>query len=139
METITIQAITPKKQGVGKTGKPWTISEIQTADGRTFDTFDAFAIGEQVTVDVEKNPNPAYNDKIKKSNGSNGYQNTKNAEVASKILENNSVKEERITMLSCLSTAASFYRERQTTEEGMIAFAEKLFKVAMKEKDKLPF
>lgn len=139
METITIQSVTPKKQGIGKTGKPWTISEVTDSTGRKFDTFDALAAGETVSVDIEPNPNPAYNSKIKKSGGSNNYTNTKNAEVSSKILEANQTKEERITMLSCLSTAASFYRERTTTEEGMIAFAEKLFKVAMKESNQLPF
>lgn len=139
METITIQTITPKKQGVSKTGKPWTISELTAADGRKFDTFDAFAAGETIAVDIEPNPNPSYNAKVSKAKATNNYQNTKNAEVSSKILEANSVKEERITMLSCLSTAASFYRERAIDEAGMIAFAEKLFKVAMKEKDKLPF
>lgn len=135
---VTIQSVTPKKNGVSKTGKPWTISEVVTDQG-TFDTFDALAVGATIDVEIEKNPNPQYNDKLKKSGGTNSYQNTKNAEVSNKILETNSVKEQRITMLSCLSTSASFYRERQTTEEGMIEFAKKLFKVAMQEKDQLPF
>lgn len=136
---ITIATVTPKKQGTSKTGKPWTISEVTTPEGQTYDTFDVFAVGETVEVDITPNPNPAYNANIKKGKGSNSYQNTKNAEVSNKILEANTAKEERITMLSCLSTAASFYRERQADEEKMIAFAQKLFKVAMNQKDDLPF
>lgn len=135
---ITIESVVPKKQGVGKTGKPWTISEV-TAGGVKYDTFDAFAVGETVEVDVEPNANPQYAAKIKKAKASNNYQNTKNAEVSNKILADNTDKEQRITMLSCLSTSASFYRERSTTEEEMIAFAKKLFDVAWGGKDRLPF
>ena len=135
---ITVATVTPKKQGVSpKNNKPWTVSEIVSTDGQVYDTFDAFTVGETVEIDIT--PNPPYNAKISKARGSNNYKNLKNAEVSNKILEQNTTKEERITMLSCLSTAASFYRERQADEDKMIAFAEKLFKIAMKEKNDLPF
>ena len=134
---MTITSVTPKKQGVSKTGKPWTISEITDSNGMKYDTFDAFTVGETVELTIE--PNPPYNAKASRAKGTNSYQNTKNAEVSNKILEQNTTKEERITMLSCLSTAASFYRERQADEDKMIAFAQKLFKVAMQENNELPF
>jgi len=39
--------------------------------------------------------------------------------------------QEVITGLSCASTAANFYQQRQGTEEQVVAFAEKLFNWAM--------
>jgi hypothetical protein len=135
---VTIQSVTPKKSGVGKTGKPWTISEVVTDQG-TFDTFDALAVGATVDVEIEKNPNPQYNDKLKKSGGTNNYQNTKNAEVNNKIIEQNSAKDERISWLACQKSAAIFYQQSSRTDEQLMELASKLFNQATKGSDSLPF
>lgn len=141
METITVQNIVAKKTGA-KNGKPWTITEITTLDGRKFDSFDSFNIGETVEVEVTPNAkNPTYNANIRKpkSSGQANAGNFKNAEVANKAIEANIQKDERISMLSCISSASNFYQQRQGTEEQVIAFAKKLFDLAVKRIDDLPF
>jgi hypothetical protein len=134
---VTIQQVTPKKQGTGAKG-PWTISEVVTDQG-SFDTFDSFIVGEVVNVDVKPNPNPKYNANIKRVNGQSSYQNTKNAEVSNKILEQNSAKDDRITWLACQKSAAIFYQQSSRKDEDLMALAEKLFKQATGQKDELPF
>lgn len=140
MEQVTIQSVTAKKTGA-KNGKPWTISEVVTTDGRKFDTFDTFTIGESASVDITPNANPQYNANLKraKSASQSNAANFKNAEVANKAIEANIAKDERISMLSCISSACNFYQQREASEEKVIAFAERLFKVAIKRTDDLPF
>lgn len=140
METITIHSVTTKKTGA-KNGKPWTISEVTTADGRKFDTFDTFKQGETVEVEVVPNANPQYNATIKKpkSSGQQNAGNFKNAEVANKAIDANIAKDERISMLSCISSACTYYAERQSSEEQVMEFAKKLFGLAVKRVDDLPF
>lgn len=139
-ETINVVSVTPKKQGA-KNGKAWTISEIATADGRTFDSFDFFTVGETVEVDVTPNANPAYNANIKKGSKKSDWQNAKQAQVATQVLNNNNDKEQRITMLSCISSACNYYAQRgQVNEEQVIELAKKFFNLAMNNKqDDLPF
>lgn len=140
MEQVTIQSIVPKKTGA-KNGKPWTISEVTLLDGRKCDTFDTFTIGQTVDVDITPNANPQYNANLKKakSAGQANAGNFKNAEVANKAIEANIQKDERISMLSCISSASNFYQQRQGTEEQVMAFAKKLFDLATKRVDDLPF
>jgi hypothetical protein len=141
METVTIQSVTPKKTGA-KNGKPWTISEVIIADGRKFDSFDSFTVGESANVDITPNANTQYNANMKraKSAGQANAGTFKNAEVANKAIEANIAKDERISMLSCISSACTYYAQReQANEEKVIAFAKKLFDVAVKRVDELPF
>lgn len=140
METITIQNIVAKKTGA-KNGKPWTISEVTLLDGRVCDTFDTFAIGQSVDVDITPNANPQYNANLKKakSAGQANAGNFKNAEVANKAIDANIAKDERISMLSCISSAANFYQQREATEEKVLNFAKRLFDLAVKRVDDLPF
>jgi hypothetical protein len=141
MEQVTIQSVTAKKTGA-KNGKPWTISEVTTSDGRKFDTFDTFTAGESANVDITPNANPQYIPNIKraKSAGQMNAGNFKNAEVANKAIEANIAKDERISMLSCISSACTYYAQRgQANEEQVISFAKKLFDVAVKRVDDLPF
>lgn len=139
-ETVTILSIVPKKTGA-KNGKPWTISEVTLEDGRKLDTFDTFAVGQVVEVDISKNANPQYNDNLKKAKSAAQANagNFKNAEAANKAIEHNIAKDERISMLSCISSACNFYQQREATEEKVIKFAERLFSVAVKRTDDLPF
>lgn len=135
---IQVVSVTPKKQGV-KNGKAWTISEVETVEGNKYDTFDSFDIGEY-EVTVTPNENPKYNANIKKVKQESAYASQKQAATASKILDKQDDKEQRITMLSCLSSAANFYQQRQGTEEQVIAFAKKMFHEAMTHTtDKPPF
>lgn len=141
METITIKSSVPKKTGA-KNGKPWTISEVTTIDGRKFDTFDSFTTGEAVEVEVTPNANPAYNAKISKpkSSGQVNAGTFKNAEAANKAIEFNKEKDERISMLSCISSACTYYAQReQASEDKVISFAKKLFDLAVKRVDDMPF
>lgn len=140
METVTIQTVTPKKTGA-KNGKPWVISECLLADGRKVDTFDSFAPGEVVEVTITPNAkDPSYNAQMKKAGKKQSdWQNLKNAEQANKALDNNNVKEQRITMLACQKSAAIFYQQRQANEQTMMDFAKKLFDQANKGIDDLPF
>lgn len=140
METVTIQSIVAKKTGA-KNGKPWTISEVTLADGRKCDTFDSFTAGQTVDVDITPNANPQYNANLKKSKSQN-QQNAasfRNAEVANKAIDANIQKDERISMLSCISSACNYYQQRQGSEEQVLAFAKKLFELAVKRVDDLPF
>lgn len=141
METITIQSVTAKKTGA-KNGKPWTISEVTTTDGRKFDSFDTFKPGESVDVDVTPGAKPEYNSNIKKSKntGQSNAATFKNAEAANKAIEANIAKDERISMLSCISSSCTYYAQReQASEEKVISFARKLFELAVKRVDDLPF
>lgn len=141
METITIQSVTTKKTGA-KNGKPWTISEVTTTDGRKFDTFDSFVNGESASVDITPSSKPEYNANIKKSKSAAqaNAATFKNAETANKAIEANIAKDERISMLSCISSSCTYYAQReQASEEKVIAFARKLFELAVKRVDDLPF
>lgn len=140
METITIQSVTAKKTGA-KNGKPWTISEVTTTDGRKFDSFDTFKQGESVDVDVTPGAKPEYNSNIKKSKSASqsNAATFKNAEAANKAIEANIAKDERISMLSCISSACNFYQQREADEQKVMKFAEKLFDLATKRVDDLPF
>lgn len=141
METITIQGVTTKKTGA-KNGKPWTISEVTTIDGRRFDTFDSFTNGQVVDVEIKPNANPEYNANIKKvkSDAQTNAGLFKNAEIANKSLDANIAKDERISMLSCISSACTYYAQRgQANEQQVIDFAKKLFDLAVKRVDDLPF
>lgn len=140
-ETVTILSIVPKKTGA-KNGKPWTISEVTLEDGRKCDTFDSFTVGQTVEVDISKNANPQYNDNLKKakSAGQASAGNFKNAEVANKAIEHNIAKDERISMLSCISSSCTYYAQRgQANEQQVMDFAKKLFDLAVKRTDDLPF
>lgn len=133
METITIQSVTTKKTGA-KNGKPWTISEVTTTDGRKFDTFDSFVNGESASVDVTPSAKPEYNANIKKSKSAAqaNASTFKNAEIANKAIEANIAKDERISMLSCISSACTYYAQREmASEEKVIEFAKKLFDLAV--------
>lgn len=141
MENVTIQNIVAKKTGA-KNGKPWTIFEVTTIDGRKFDSFDSFTIGEAAEVEVMPNAkNPAYNATIRKpkSSGQANAGNFKNAETANKAIDANIAKDERISMLSCISSAANFYQQREGSEEKVMNFAKRLFDLATKRVDDLPF
>lgn len=135
---IQIVNVTPKKQGV-KNGKAWTISEVETVEGNKFDTFDSFQPGEY-EVDLTPNPNPKYNANIKKTKGESTYTSQKQAQAVSHVMNSNDTKEQRITMLSCLSSASNYYQQRQGTEDQVIEFAKKMFHAAMTHHmDNLPF
>lgn len=141
MEQVTIQSIVPKKTGA-KNGKPWTISEVTLSDGRKCDTFDSFAAGQVVDVDITPNANPQYNANLKKSKSAAqaNASNFKNAEVANKAIEANIAKDERISMLSCISSSCTYYAQRgQANEQQVIDFAKKLFDLAVKREGDLPF
>lgn len=135
---IQVVNVTPKKQGV-KNGKAWTISEVETVEGEKYDTFDSFDVGEY-EVTVTPNENPKYNANIKKTKGDSPYVAQKQAAVATKIIEKNDDKEQRITMLSCLSSACNYYQQRQGTEDMVLTFAKRMFHEAMHHgTDKVPF
>lgn len=141
METVTIQSIVAKKTGA-KNGKPWTISEVTLSDGRKCDTFDSFTAGQSVDVDITPNANPQYNANLKKSKSQNqqNVANFRNAEVANKAIEANIAKDERISMLSCISSACTYYAQRgQSNEQQVMDFAKKLFDLAVKRVDDMPF
>jgi len=139
MESVTIKSIVAKKTGA-KNGKPWTISEVELTDGRKVDTFDTFAIGQTVDVDITANADIRYNDNMKKAKtAQQNASNFRNAEVANKAIDANIQKDERITMLSCISSSANFYQQREATEEKVMAFAQKLFNLAVKRVDDMPF
>lgn len=147
METVTITSVTAKKTGA-KNGKPWTISEVTLSDGRKVDSFDSFVAGEEVSVEITPNANPQYNANMKKAKAA-GQANAatfRNAEVANKAIEANATKDKRITMLSCISSAANLYSQRTVdfnggtiTVDTVCAAAKKFFALAMEEKDDLPF
>lgn len=140
MENVTIKSFTPKKQGVGKTGKPWTITEFTLSDNRKVDSFDAFALGESADVEIVANADPRYNSTMKRIKKQNDFVNQKNADTSQKVLANADIKDQRITMLSCISSACTFYQQREANEEIVIAFAHKLFSEALNHKqDALPF
>lgn len=147
METITIQSVTPKKTGA-KNGKPWTISEIITADGRKFDTFDAFTVGQTAEVEITPNANPQYNANLRKAKSASQANagNFKNAEAANNAVAFNKEKDERISMLSCIASSCNYYAQRgQANEQQVLDFARKLFDLALKRdgtnkpSDDLPF
>lgn len=147
METVTIQSVTTKKTGA-KNGKPWVISEVTLTDGRKLDSFDSFVNGETVSVDIVPNANPQYNSTMKKakSAGQANAATFRNAEVANKAIDANLTKDKRITMLSCISSAANLYSQRTVdfnggtlTVDTVCATAKKFFALAMEEKDDLPF
>lgn len=133
---VTIKKVTPKKQGV-KNGRAWTISEVELEDGRTVDTFDSFKPGDSAEVEITENGK--YNPSMKRTKRQSDYQDFKNADTASKVLSNESDKEQRITMLSCISSACNFYQQRQGSEEMVMEFSKKLFSQAMAKNDQLPF
>ena len=141
-EQVTVVATAPKKQGV-KNGKAWTISAVTLEDGRILDSFDAFKVGETAEVIITPNANPQYADTMKKAKqASTDWQNHKAAETGNKILATNNEKDERISMLSCISSACNYYAQRgQANETEVMEFAKKLFKLATEPKglDKLPF
>lgn len=140
MEHVTIQSLTPKKQGVGKTGKPWTITEFTLSDNRKVDSFDAFALGESADVEITPNADPRYNASMKRVKKQNDFVNQKNAETSQKILGNADLKDQRITMLSCISSACVFYQQRSANEDTVEQFAKKLFALALNHKqDSMPF
>lgn len=141
MESVTIQSIVPKKTGA-KNGKAWTISEVILTDGRKCDTFDSFVAGQTVDVDITPNANPQYNANLKKAKSAAqaNASNFKNAEVANKAIEANIAKDERISMLSCISSSCTYYAQRgQANEQQVIDFAKKLFDLAIKREGDLPF
>ena len=127
---IQIVNVTPKKQGV-KDGRAWTISEIETVEGNKYDTFDQFAPLQEYGVDIIPNKDPKYNSTVRKQKKQNDYTSAKQAQAVASVLNNKDDKEQRITMLSCISSSANFYQQRQGTEEQVIAFAKKLFHQAM--------
>lgn len=71
MEKIKVVSCTHKKSGESN-GKSWTIYEVETDDGRKLDTFVDLEQGEHEGV-IEKNPNPAYNDKFKVPQKKKGF------------------------------------------------------------------
>lgn len=141
METVTITAFAPKKQGVGKSGKPWTITEFTLSDGRKVDSFDAFAQGETAEVEITPNADIRYNDNMKRfKKKTDDFKNAANANVSQKILANADTKDQRITMLSCISSACTFYQQREANEATIESFAKKLFALALNHKENdLPF
>jgi len=141
-ESVTVVSVVPKKQGA-KNGKAWTISSVTLEDGRVIDSFDAFKPGETTDVIVTPNANPQYADTMKRAKqAANDFVNHKNAETANKVLATNNEKDERITMLSCISSACNYYAQRGPANEAeVVEFAKKLFNLAIepKGKDRLPF
>lgn len=136
---ITVTQVTTKRQGVNKKNQPWTISELTTSDGKKYDTFDTFTHGE-FDVEIIAATKPGYNDTVKKPKGQSQYQSNTQAAAVAQIHSNADDKDQRISMLSCLSTAAVFYQQRQGTEQQVIDFAKKLFHEAMTHKfNELPF
>lgn len=127
---IQVVSVTPKKQGV-KDGRAWTISEIETVEGNKYDTFDQFIAGQEYDVDVIPNKDPKYNSNVRKQKKQNDYTSAKQAQAVANVLNNKDDKEQRITMLSCISSACNFYQQRQATEEMVIKFAKSLFHEAM--------
>ena len=139
MKTIQVVNVTAKKQGV-KNGKTWTISEVETVEGTKYDTFDVFEAGNEYQVEVVANPNPKYNANIRKVKKDSGYATTKQAATVAAVMDKNDDKEQRISMLSCISSACNYYQQRQGDEEKVIEFSKKLFHLAMNHKtDTLPF
>lgn len=67
MDKINVKTCTHKKSGESN-GKEWTIYEVETIDGKKYDTFKELSPGEHEGV-IEKSPNPAYNDKFKIPSG----------------------------------------------------------------------
>jgi len=145
MENVTIKSVTAKKTGA-KNGKPWTISEVVLMDGRKVDTFDQFDEGESYDVVITQNAQYSPNMKRAKSAGQSQAATFKNAEVANKAIDANNTKDLRITMLSCISSACTFYAERSTSLSGsplkhsdILELASAFFNHAIQEKDTLPF
>jgi len=139
METVQIKSIVAKKTGA-KNGKPWTIFGVTLADGRELDTFDKFTEGESVQVEIIANANPQYNDTMKRpKSAQQNASNFRNAEVANKAIDFNIQKDERISMLSCISSSCTFYQQREADEDKVMTFAKRLFDLAVNRTDVLPF
>ena len=51
---------------VKKTTDKYTIVEVTTLDGKKYDSFDSFTVGEECEVEVTANANALYNSNIKK-------------------------------------------------------------------------
>lgn len=84
-------------------------------------TCENFVAGQEATFETEKRVNGQYtNYKFKpvRAAFSNGFKGGKKMEPKD---------QGTITALSCASTAANYYHQRQATEEQVLAFAEKLF------------
>lgn len=136
---IQIVNVTPKKQGV-KNGRAWTISEIETVEGNKYDTFESFFPNQEYDVEIIPNKDPKYNSNVRLLKKQGDYTTAKQAQAVAQVLNNKDDKEQRITMLSCISSAANFYQQRQGTEEMVIKFAKALFHEAMTHTtDKPPF
>ena len=139
MEKITVKTVTAKKQGV-KNNKTWTLSEIITTDNRKFNTFDFMEANGSYDVTIEPASDPKYNATVKKAKADNNYVQTKQAEIVNKVLETGDKKEQRITMLSCISSACNYYQQRQGTIEQVQDMAKQLFYLAMTHQiNEMPF
>lgn len=149
MENVTIQSVVAKKTGANN-GRPWTISECVLSDGRKVDTFDSFTQGETASVEITPNTDPKYNANMKrpKSQGQQNAGNFANAQAANNAINFNKEKDERISMLSCISSAANVYAQRtvaldgaRLTEQHIMDLAKKFFDLAVQPKgvDQLPF
>jgi hypothetical protein len=96
-------------------------------------TCDAFVAGKEAKFEVEKKVSPDgkytnYKIKpVKDAPAFGGGGSFKKAEPKD---------EGRISALSCASTAANYYSQRQGTEEQVLAFAEKLFQWASSKSSK---
>lgn len=60
---IKIVHVTVKKEGNTK-GRDWKILEVEAEDGKKYDTFESFDVGEEAEVTVKPNDNPQYNANI---------------------------------------------------------------------------
>jgi hypothetical protein len=91
-------------------------------------TCEKFVAGQEATFDVEKRVNGQYtNYKIKPIQ----VQKPAFAGAAPFAKKYESKNQEVITALSCASTSANFYQQRQATEEQVIVLADKLYNWAM--------
>lgn len=138
--TIQVTAVSVKRTGTGKNGKPYTIREVTVSNGNKYDSFDEFEIGKEYQVDIKPNSDSRYSDSISKVRGNDPVKEAQRVEQTQHANERAEIKDQRITILSCISSASNFYQHRQGTEQQVIAFARQLFAVAMNHKqDDLPF
>lgn len=137
---IMVTAVKTKKEGIGSRGA-WKISEVTVSGGNRYDTFDAFEEGKEYEVDIVPNKDPKYADNIRHAKkGGDPVKEAVRAEQTQQAVAKAETKDQRITMLSCIGSAAQFYQHRQGTEQQVIAFAKQLFSVAMShQEDSLPF
>lgn len=108
---------------------PVTIEGAEVIEGEyhsTKATCENFTAGKEATFETEKRVSPDgkytnYKFKPVKAAGFSGFSAGKKADPKD---------QGTITALSCASTAANYYQQRQSTPEQVIEFAEKLFQWA---------